>query len=92
MIASVVVETSEVEVLAPPEGKPYGFVAIGNNGSTTAYLKMTPDSTPVTPENGLPLPAGATMLCDQDMQKELFHGRVTAIVANGSTTLSVQAY
>jgi hypothetical protein len=92
MIASVNVGTTEVQVLAVPTGKPYSFIAIGNNGSQTAYLKMTPDSTAVTSSNGIPLSAGASLLCDQDREKELFHGRVTAVVSNGTTTLSVQAY
>jgi hypothetical protein len=92
MIASVSVGTTETEVLPVPVGKPYSFIALGNNGTATAYLKLVPDSTPVTTSTGIPLPAGASILCDQDMQKELFHGRVTAIVGSGSTTLSVQAF
>jgi hypothetical protein len=93
MITSVSVGTAAVQVLSVPSGTPYKFVAVGNTGSDTAYLKLTPDSTPVTSLNGIPLPAGASLLCDQDAQKELFNAGVTAICASGeSTTLSVQAY
>lgn len=93
MITSVEVGTTEVQVLSVPEGTPYKFVAVGNNGSSTAYLKLTPDSTPPTALTGIPLPAGASLLCDQDAQKELFNAGVTAVCASGqSTTLSVQAY
>lgn len=92
MITSVTVGTDEVQVLTAPAGRPYSFVAIGNNGSNTAYLKLTADPQAVTPSNGIPLPAGASLVCDQDPQKELFHGSVTAVVASGITVLSVQAY
>jgi hypothetical protein len=92
MIASVSVGTSSTSVLPPATGYAYKFVAIGNNGSTTAYLKLTPDATAVTASNGIPLAAGQVLICDQDAQKELFDAGVTAVVASGSTTLSVQAY
>lgn len=92
MIASISVGTAVVQILPPPTGAPYKFVAIGNVGSATAYLKMTPDSDAVTPLNGIPLPAGGALLCDQDLQRELFKSGVTAIVGSGSTTLSVQAF
>lgn len=92
MIAAVTVGTNATQILSRPEGSPYKFVAIGNNGSATAYLKVTPDTTAVTTSNGIPLPAGAVMMCDQDAQKELFNGTVTAIVGSGSTVLSVQAF
>jgi hypothetical protein len=92
MIASVSVGTSSTSVLPASSGYPYKFVAIGNNGSTTAYLKLTPDATAVTATNGIPLAAGQVLICDQDAQKELFDAGVTAVVASGSTTLSVQAY
>lgn len=93
MITSVAVGTTAVQILSAPSGNPYKFVAVGNNGSSTAYLKLTPDSTTVTSSNGIPLPSGASLLCDQDMQKELFNSGVTAVCASGqSTTLSVQAY
>lgn len=92
MIASVSVGTTAVQVLSAPSGSSYKFVAIGNNGSATAYLKMTPDATAVTALNGIPLAAGQVLICDQDAQKELFDAGVTAVVASGSTTLSVQAY
>jgi len=92
MIVSVSVGTTETEVLPVPAGKPYSFIAIGNNGNKTAFVKLTPDAHAVTPSNGIPLQAGSSILCDQDMQKELFHGRVTAIVESGTTTISVQAF
>lgn len=92
MITSVSVGTTETEVLPVPAEKPYSFVAIGNNGLQTAYLKLVPDSAAVTVGNGIPLPPGASLLSDQDMQKELFRGVVTAVVASGTTTLSVQAF
>jgi len=92
MITSVSVSTTETEVLPHPVDKPYSFVAIGNNGAQTAYLKLTADATAVTAGNGIPLPPGSSLLSDQDMQKELFRGVVTAVVASGSTTLSVQAF
>lgn len=92
MITSVAVGTTSVQVLPPASGAPYKFVAIGNVGASTAYLKMTPDTTAVTSSNGIPLPAGGSLVCDQDAQKELFSVGVTAIVGGGSTTLSVQAF
>lgn len=92
MITSVAVGTAAVQVLPAPSGPAYKFVAIGNVGASTAYLKLTSDSTAVSASNGIPLPAGGALLCDQDAQKELFDGGVSAIVASGSTTLSVQAF
>lgn len=92
MITSVSVGTTSTQVLQATTGSPYKFVAIGNNGAATAYLKMTADAEPVTASNGIPLAAGAVIICDQDSQKELFDGGVSAIVGSGSTTLSVQAY
>jgi hypothetical protein len=92
MIASVSVGTSSTAVLPASSGFPYKFIAIGNNGATTAYLKMTPDATAVTATNGIPLAAGAVLICDQDAQKELFDAGVSAITQSGTTTLSVQAY
>lgn len=92
MIASVSVGTTAVQVLPKPTASSYKFVAIGNNGATTAYLKMTPDADSVTASNGIPLAAGAVLVCDQDAQRELFDGGVSAITQSGSTTLSVQTY
>jgi hypothetical protein len=92
MIASVSVGTTAVEILPKPTASAYKFVAIGNVGSTTAYLKLTPDSAAVTATNGIPLAAGAVLICDQDFQKELFDSGVSAITQSGTTTLSVQAY
>lgn len=92
MIATVSVGTTAVQVLPPPPGSAYKFVAIGNVGSETAYLKLTSDSVAVSTSNGIPLPAGGSILCDQDSQKELFDGGVSAIVSSGTTTISVQAF
>lgn len=92
MIVSVSVGTTQAVVLPATTGKPYSFVAIGNVGQQTAYLKLTPDPDAVTMTNGIPLQPGSSILCDQDLQKELFDAGVTAVVASGSTTLSVQAY
>jgi hypothetical protein len=93
MIASVAVGTTSVQVLPAPSGNPFKFIAIGNVGNFTAYLKLTPDAVSVTAANGLPLQAGGTLVCDQDAQKELFNSGVSAICgASGTTTLSVQAY
>lgn len=92
MITSVAVGTTAVQVLPPPPGSAYKFVAIGNVGSATAYLKLTSDGDALTTSNGIPLPAGGSLLCDQDSQKELFDSGASAVVASGSTTLSVQAF
>jgi hypothetical protein len=92
MIASVTVGTTETQVLPPPSGRPWAFVAIGNNGPRTAYLKLVPDADAVTTSNGVPLAVDSVMICDQDMQKELFRGSVTAIASSGTTTISVQAF
>lgn len=93
MIASVSVGTTSVEVLPAPAASPYKFVAIGNVGGNVAYLKMVSGTTEVTVQNGIPLPAGAAIVCDQDKERELFDSGVTAIAgASGTTTLSVQAF
>ena len=92
MIASVSVGTTAVQVLPAPTGNPYKFVAIGNVGSATAYLKFTPDSSTVTASNGIPLPSSGSLICDQDAQKELFNAGVQAISTGSGTVLSVQAF
>lgn len=92
MIASVSVGTTSVQVLPPPASSSYRFVAFGNVGAETAYLKLTPDQDAVTSLNGIPLPAGSSLICDQDAQKELFDAGAHAVVASGSTTISVQAF
>lgn len=92
MITSVSVSTAETMVLTRPSGNAYRFVAIGNVGTNTAYIKLTPDPDAVTATNGIPLPSGTSILCDQDDSKELFKAPVTAICSSGTTTLSVQAY
>lgn len=93
MIASVSVGTTSTQVLAPPTGNSYKFVAVGNVGGNIAYLKFTGDSDAVTTSNGIPLPPGGSFVCDQDRERELFDSGLTAIAASGATTtLSVQAF
>lgn len=93
MIASVAVGTTSVLVVPPPAQASYKFVAIGNVGTGTAYLKFTGDSEAVTISNGIPLPAGSSILCDQDKERELFDCGVTAIAVTGATTtISMQAF
>lgn len=93
MIASVSVGTTPTLIIPAPAQNSYKFVAIGNVGAGTAYLKFTGDADPVTTSNGIPLPAGASILCDQDRERELFDSGATAITASGATTtISVQAF
>lgn len=93
MIGSVSVGTTSTLVVPSPTQASYKFVAIGNVGPNAAFLKFTGDSTPVTTTNGIPLPAGGSVICDQDKERELFDSGVTAIAASGATTtLSVQAF
>lgn len=93
MISSSAVGTSAVQILPPPTGNAYKFVAIGNVGTKTAYLKLVPDTTAVTITNGIPLPAGTSIVCDQDAQRELFDAGAYAITGTGdTTTISVQAF
>ena len=92
MITSVSVGTAATTILAGPSGAAYKFVAIGNVGSETAYLKVVPGSTAVTVTNGIPLAPGAAFVVDQDAQREMFDAGASAIVGSGTTTLSVQAF
>ena len=94
MIGSVSVTSSTpVVVLPSPAAGPYRFVAIGNVGAETAYLTFTGDDDALSTSNGIPLPAGASILCDQDEERDIFKIAVTAITAAGkTTTISVQAY
>lgn len=94
MIGTVsVTSSSPATVLPAPTSKPYRFIAIGNVGDKTAYLKFTSDSTALSTSNGIPLPAGASILCDQDVEKDIFRTAVTALTASGeTTTISYQAY
>lgn len=93
MISSHTVGTAAVQILPPPSANAYKFVAIGNPGAKTAYLKLVPDSDAVTTSNGIPLPAGTSIVCDQDAQRELFDGGAYAITGTGdTTTISVQAF
>lgn len=94
MIASVSVSSATPTVVLPqPETGSYRFIAIGNVGSSTAYLKFTADPAPLTASNGIPLQPGAAILCDQDEERDIFKVAVTAVTADGeTTTLSAQAY
>ena len=92
MIAAVTVTTSPTEVLAAPTGRPYQFVALSNNGAATVWLKVVAGGDPVSATNGIQLAAGASFVVDQDNQARMFKSGVTAIVANGTTTLGVQAF
>ena len=91
MIASVTVTTSPTQVLAAPSSKPYGFVSITNNGSTTAWLKVATGSETLDTSNGIQLAAGASFCVDQDRQAHLFRAGVQGITSSGSTVLGVQA-
>lgn len=97
MIASSAVDDSPSQVLPPPgQGSStlpsYQFIAISNTGSATAFLKFVGDATAVTSSNGIALPAGASMLVDQDDSPIMQNG-ITAVCASGqSTVVAVQAY
>lgn len=92
MITSVSVGTAATTILAAPSGAAYKFVAIGNVGAETAYLKVVPGATEVTVTNGIPLAPGAALVVDQDAQRELFDTGASAITGSGTTTISVQAF
>lgn len=92
MISSVSVSTTPVEVLPDPADRPYQFVAICNNGSEVAFLKVVPGGDAVSSSNGIPLAGGASFVVDQDAQTRLFKSGVTAVTASGTTTLGVQAF
>lgn len=88
---STAVGTTET-VIVPPAGENFQFLAIANNGSKTAYLKMVPSTAALTVSNGIALPAGVSVMLDQDVTPILITG-VSAICASGeSTTLAAQAY
>lgn len=91
MINNTTVTTSATEVLEAPT-KPFSFVAISNNGSATAYLKVVAGGDAVTTSNGIPLAPGAAFVVDQDQQARLFSAGVTAIVETGTTVIGVQAH
>ena len=93
MIGSYDVGTTAIQILPPPASAAYKFVAIGNNGGQTAYVKLVPDTATLTVVNGIPLPAGTSIVCDQDAQRELFDAGAYAITGDaGTTTISVQAF
>jgi hypothetical protein len=89
--ASYTVGTSAV-VVVPHAGEHYHFIAVANSGTKTAYLKMVPGDVPLSVTNGVPLPAGAAIVLDQDATPILVAG-VSAVCAGGeSTTVAAQAY
>jgi len=92
VIASVSVGTTETTVVPAPPSFPYRFVAIGNSGAATIYVKLTPDATPVTTTNGIPVAPGASLVFDQPaVRLELFRGGVKAI-ATTSTNVAAQYF
>jgi hypothetical protein len=83
---------TSVTTVVPASGDNYNFIAIANNGSSTAYLKMVPSTVTLTVSNGIPLASGASILLDQDVTPILTSG-VSAVCDTGATTtLAVQAY
>jgi hypothetical protein len=87
-----VTDSAQVTVLPPPTVGMYQFVAVGNNGTNTAYIKFIPEGGDVTPQNGIPLPAGASILLDQDDSPVLNNGIFAICDSGEDTTLAVQAY
>lgn len=88
---SVSVGTAVVTIV-PAGGENYQFIAISNGGGNAAYLKMVPSDVALTTDNGIAIPAGATVLIDQDVTPILTSG-ISAVCGEGnSTTLAVQAY
>jgi hypothetical protein len=84
--------SSQATVLSRPVVGGYQFIAIGNVGESTAYLKFFPDGDDVTTTNGIPLAPGASILLDQD-DSPIMNNGIYAICASGaSTVLGVQAY
>lgn len=93
VVATVsVTHSGQATVLPPPSVGLYQFVAIGNNGEKTAYLKFIPEGGDATPQNGIPLPAGASILLDQDDSPVLNNGIFAVCGGEDTTTLAVQAY
>jgi hypothetical protein len=91
MVASVAVGSTQTTVLEP-RSPGYRFIAISNNGSDAAYLKLFQDASPVTTSTGIVLQPGAAMLLDQDDSPVLNNGIYAICAETQSTTLAVQAY
>lgn len=92
MIASATVGTTETTIVPAPAAFPYRFVAIGNSGTATIYVKLTPDTTSVTTSNGIPLAPGASFVFDQPtVRLELFRNGIKA-VATTSTSVAAQYF
>ncbi len=88
---STSVGTTEVTIV-PAGSENYQFLAIANNGSKTAYLKMVPSTVALSVTNGIALPAGVSVMLDQDVTPILITG-ISAICGSGdTTTLAAQAY
>jgi hypothetical protein len=92
VIATFSVGTTETQVIPAPASFPYRFVAIGNNGASAVYLKLTPDTAAVTTSNGIPLQPSASLVFDQPTARlGMFQKGVTAI-ATAAASVSVQYY
>lgn len=92
MISSISVGTTETTVVPAPSAFPYRFVAIGNSGANTIYLKLTPDTAAVTTSTGIPLAPGASLVFDQPtVRLEMFRNGVKAI-ATSATSISAQYF
>lgn len=93
MIVSHTVGTAVVQVLQPVSNRDnFKFIAIGNSGSGLAYLKLVPDTATLTVANGIPLPSGTSIVCNDDAKRDLFDAGAYAVASGGTTTISVQAF
>lgn len=92
VFTSISVGSTATAVLTAASDGNYQFIAVANNGTATAYLKLIPTSESLTTSNGVPLAGGASLLLDQDLTP-IFTSGISAICASGATTtLAVQAY
>jgi len=93
MIASITETDSPTQLLPPPATGAYQFIGLSNNGDTPVYLKFVPDAdTALDTTNGIALPAGASLLVDQDASPILQNG-IYGIAESGETvSVAVQAY
>ena len=93
MISEVSVTDEPTQLLPPPAAGAYQFIALSNNGETPVYLKSAPDAGPVlTATNGIALPAGASLLVDQDDSPILQNGIYGIAEAGETVSIAVQAY
>jgi hypothetical protein len=89
--SSVSVGTAVVSVV-PASPEQYQFVAVSNVGAKTAFLKMVPSGVTLTVTNGISLPAGASLVVDQDVTPILTGGISAVCAAGETTTIAIQAY